>query len=69
MSSMSLSYLQRGDTALLLAAFGGSIELAKMLLDEFGSTVDEVNNVSVVENTTQETLSVASCHECRSALL
>ena len=40
-----------GNTALLLAARGGSVEMARMLLDEFGSTVDEVNNVSAVFTT------------------
>ena len=40
-----------GDTALLVAADGGRVEMARMLLDEFGSTVDEVNNVSTVFTT------------------
>ena len=48
MSSASPSHSQDGSTVLLLAAFGGSAELVRMLLDEFGSTVDEVNNVSVL---------------------
>ena len=34
-----------------MAALGGSVEMARMLLDEFGSTVDEVNNVSTVFTT------------------
>ena len=48
MSSASPSHSQYGNTVLLSAAFGGSVELVRMLLDEFGSTVDEVNNVSVL---------------------
>ena len=35
-----------GTTALLLAAYGDCVEMARLLLDEFGSTVDEVNIVS-----------------------
>ena len=34
-----------------MAAYSGSVEMARMLLDEFGSTVDEVNNVSAVFTT------------------
>ena len=40
-----------GNTALLLTPLGGSVEMARMLLDEFGSTVDEVDNVSTVFTT------------------
>ena len=40
-----------GTTALLLAAYGDCVEMARLLLDEFGSTVDEVNNVSTVFTT------------------
>ena len=43
--------MQGGDTALLSAAAGGHVEMARMLLDEFGSTVDEVDNVSTVFTT------------------
>ena len=39
---------QHGHTALLMAAHGGSVEMARMLLDDCRSTVDEVNNVSMV---------------------
>ena len=45
--SGSLSHAQGGHTALLMAAHGGSVEMARMLLDECGSTVNEVNNVSM----------------------
>ena len=31
----------------MLAAYGGSVELVRMLLKEFNSSLDEVNNVSV----------------------
>ena len=41
------SLAQRGNTALLIAAYGGSIELVRMLLEEFNSSLDEVSNVSV----------------------
>ena len=47
----SSSRIQKGSTALLVAAHRGSIEMARMLLDEFGSTVDEVHNVSTVFTT------------------
>ena len=42
------SFAQRGNTALLLAAFGGSVELVRVLLEKFHSSLDEVNNVSVI---------------------
>ena len=51
LSGASPSCTQYGATALLLAAYGGSVELARMLLDECGSTVDKVNNVSVMFTT------------------
>ena len=38
---------QLGTTALLAAAFGGSVDVVKMLLMEFNSSLDEVNDVSV----------------------
>ena len=47
----SPSRIQDGDTPLLLATYGGSVDMARMLLDEFGSTVDEVDNVSRVFTT------------------
>ena len=51
LSGASPSCTQDGNTALLKAAFGGSVEMARMLLDECGSTVNEVNNVSMVFTT------------------
>ena len=36
-----------GNTALLLAAFGGSVPLVRMLLEDYASTLDEVDEVSV----------------------
>ena len=51
LSCASSFRIQYGNTALLLAAVGGSVEMARMLLDEFGSTVDEVGNVSTVFTT------------------
>ena len=52
LSGASPSRIQEGNTALLLAALGGGrVEMARMLLDEFGSTVDEVDNVSTVFTT------------------
>ena len=45
---LSLNCLaQDGSTALLIAAYNGSIEVVRMLLEEFNSSLDEVNNVSV----------------------
>ena len=38
---------QRGSNALLLAALGGSVEVVRVLIEEFDSSVDEANNVSV----------------------
>ena len=46
LSGASPSRIQEGNTTMLFASGGGSVEMARMLLDEFGSTVDEVNNVS-----------------------
>ena len=51
LSGASPSCTQYGNTALLAAAFGGSVEMARMLLDECGSTVNEVNNVSMMFTT------------------
>ena len=41
------SLAQWGATALLSAAFGGSALVGKMLLEEFGSSIDEEAYVSV----------------------
>ena len=41
---------QVGYTALLRAAFSGSVPVVRMLLEEYGSTIDEVNEVSVTSN-------------------
>ena len=38
---------QPGSTALLQAAYGGSVEVMRMLLEEFNSSLDEMGNVSV----------------------
>ena len=38
---------QWGDTALLSAAFGGNVNLVRMLLEEFDCSLDEMNTVSV----------------------
>ena len=51
LSGASPSRIQDSATPLLLAALGGSVEMARMLLDVFGSTVDEVSNVSTVFTT------------------
>ena len=40
-------FAQDGNTPLLLAAAGGHVEVVRMLLNEFNSSLDEVNNVSV----------------------
>ena len=40
-------FVQSGNTPLLAAAFGGSVEVVRMLLKEFNSSLDEVDNVSV----------------------
>ena len=41
---------QWGNTVLLLAAYGGSVPLVRMLLEDYGSTLDEVTEVSVTCN-------------------
>ena len=41
------SLAQNGNTALLLAAYGGSVEVVRMLLEEYNCSLVEVNNVSV----------------------
>ena len=46
-SNISPLPAQWGATALLSAAFGGSVLVGKMLLEDFNSTLDEVANVSV----------------------
>ena len=38
---------QRGSNALLLAALGGSVEVVRVLTEEFDSSVDEANDVSM----------------------
>ena len=40
-------FVQNGTTPLLLAAGAGQVEVVRMLLNEFSSSLDEVNNVSV----------------------
>lgn len=40
-------FVQKGNTPLLLAALGGQVELVRKLLNEFSSSLDEVNIVSV----------------------
>ena len=40
-------FVQQGNTPLLLAAHEGHAEVVRMLLNEFSSSLDEVNNVSV----------------------
>ena len=46
---------QWGHTALLRAAYSGSVQLVRMLLEEFNSSLDEVSNVSVSSNVHGET--------------
>ena len=38
---------QRGSNALLLAALGGSVEVVRVLIEDFDSSVDEANDVSM----------------------
>ena len=38
---------QYGSTALLIASYSGSVKVVGMLLEEFNSSLDEVNHVSV----------------------
>ena len=38
---------QLGNTALLISAYGGNVNLVRMLLEEFDCSLDEVNTVSV----------------------
>ena len=42
-----VSLTQLGSTVLLHAAAGGSVELIRMLLEDFHCSLDEVNNVSM----------------------
>ena len=45
---IALNFLaQQGSNALLLAALGGSVEVVRVLIEEFDSSVDEANDVSV----------------------
>ena len=39
--------MQFGNNALLMASYGGSVEVVRMLLEEFNSSLDKVNYVSV----------------------
>ena len=39
-------FAQNSNTVLLAAAFGGSVNVVKMLLDEFDCSLDEVSTVS-----------------------
>ena len=39
-------HMQWGNTALLRAAYGGNVNLVRMLLEEFDSSLDELNTVS-----------------------
>ena len=41
---------QWGNTALLRAAYGGSVSVVRALLEDYGSSVDEVNEVSHSSN-------------------
>ena len=41
-------FAQDGNTPLLVAAAGGHVEVVRMLLNEFSSSLDEVNKVSVL---------------------
>ena len=58
------SLAQVGYTALLLASYGGSVEVVRMLLEEFNNSLDQVNNVSVwfhtrkIENFLQKLLKI-----------
>ena len=40
-------FIQKGNTPLLLAAYAGHVGIVRMLLNEFSSSLDEVDNVSV----------------------
>ena len=40
-------HMQFGNNALLMASYGGSVEVVRMLLEEYNSSLDKVNNVSV----------------------
>ena len=45
--TLLLVLAQWGNTVLLVAASSGSVPLVRMLLKDYGSTLDEVNKVSV----------------------
>ena len=60
---------QRGSNALLLAALGGSVEVVRVLIEEFDSSVDEANDVSVSPTVNAglacsivEVLYISCCH-------
>ena len=44
-------------TALLLAALSGSVEVVRLLIEEYGKSLDEVNNVSVYPTKHRTTVS------------
>ena len=46
-STVVFSLAQHGDTALMYAAYSGSVEVARVLLEEFNSSLNKVNNVSM----------------------
>ena len=58
---ISPSLAQWGATALLSAAFGGSVLVGKMLLEEFGSSIDEEAYVSVC---TPQSMCICSDIQC-----
>ena len=48
--TLLLVFPQWGHTVFLRAAHGGSVPLVKMLLEDFDSSLDEVNDVSLSSN-------------------
>ena len=48
--TLLLVLAQWGNTVLLVAVSSDSVPLVKMLLEDYGSTLDEVNKVSVTSN-------------------
>ena len=56
-----LILVQWGSTVLLRAAYGGSVPLVRALLEDYGSSVDEVDEVSCSSNVKCYRVTMFSC--------
>ena len=59
-----LVLVQWGNTALLRAAEGGSVPLVRALLEDYGSSVNEVNEVSCSSNMRCYLVTMSVCVQC-----